>query len=137
VKTKPAVGMEAHSYAAPEDLDVEERLLHEQVTEHYNKVLAGQSPEQLIVTLVFKAGSGKSELIETISVALLRMAEEAGVAKSPILRAASTAAGAANISGRTLHDLFHIPRQTSNHYMILTAESVQTLQDEFRDVTYM
>jgi PIF1-like helicase len=119
--------------ATPEGL----RELYELLTNHHGDVLAALPTRQLIVKVHCDAGCGKGQIIESISMTLEGMAEEAGIDETPILRAGTTATAAFNANGRTLHSIFRIPRSTSNQYNALDAGNAQSLRADLQNVSYI
>lgn len=124
-----SLGFEVRFFTAtPEGL----QGLYELLTNHYSDVLAGLPTRQLIVKVHCDAGCGKGQIIESISMTLEGMAEEAGIDKTPILRSGTTAMAAFYVNSRTLYSIFHIPRSMPNQYTALDAGNAQSLQADLQ-----
>lgn len=88
----------------PDTLQNVQRLVYDTVIDLYGSMLNGGATEQLLLHVDGAAGTGKSYLIDIMSVKLLEMATEQG-RNDPVIRAAPTEVAAYNISGRTLYAL--------------------------------
>lgn len=133
----PATLNGVHSSATVEGLEDKQRQLYDLIVGHYERLLRGEIPEQLLINLDGKAGTGKSHVIMFISSVLEKMASDAG-RECPIIRAAPTGVAAYGISGRTLHALFRFPVGKSGvSHDQLNAQNLQALQATFRGVSYL
>ncbi|KAJ5171639.1 hypothetical protein N7492_004232 [Penicillium capsulatum] len=94
-------------------------------------------PDQLLINVDGKAGTGKSHVIGVISATLQAVAEDAGITRSPILRAAPTGVAAYAISGRTLHSLFRLPVPVGTTYQPLQAAQLRDVQELFQGIQYL
>ncbi|KAJ5183745.1 hypothetical protein N7492_001361 [Penicillium capsulatum] len=65
------------------------------------------------------------------------VAEDAGITRSPILRAAPTGVAAYAISGRTLHSLFRLPVPVGTTYQPLQAAQLRDVQELFQGIQYL
>ncbi|EED14664.1 conserved hypothetical protein [Talaromyces stipitatus ATCC 10500] len=124
------------SSASPEDLEVQQRHLYDLVINHYEQDLTGQAPSQLLINLDGRAGTGKSHVIMLITTTLDRMARNADINTSPVMRAAPTGVAAYNINGRTLHSLFRLPI-ARGRMADLTPENLQAMQANLRNVKWL
>ncbi|KAJ5142497.1 uncharacterized protein N7515_001284 [Penicillium bovifimosum] len=94
-------------------------------------------PDQLLINLDGKAGTGKSHVIGVIYSVLQDLTNEAGITTTPILRAAPTGVAAHAIAGFTLHRLFRLPVPLTAGYQELPATTVRDLQELFAGVRYL
>lgn len=88
--------------------------VYDRVVTHYRAVLGGDDSHQLLLNVdgPLPAGTGKSFLIQVLSLSLQTMARTASnplTAKSPVLRVAPTGSASFRITGQTLHALFALP----------------------------
>jgi helitron helicase-like protein/uncharacterized protein DUF6570/PIF1-like helicase len=140
------------STAGPSSLNDKQWQLYNLIVSHYLQWLRSQGyrltppsrieppprlPAQLLINLDGKAGTGKSHVIGVLSAALQDLADQAGIATSPILRAAPTGVAAHGIAGRTLHSLFHLPVPLKAQYEPLPSPKLKDTQELFRGVRYV
>ena len=135
-KDQSPVELRSSSTASRDDLNSKQKQLHDLIVDHYADVLANRRPQQLLVNLDGRAGTGKSFVIMLISKTLQTMAETVGES-SPIQRAAPTGVAAFGISGRTLHAMFRLPITKTFQYAELSTQALQTLQDALQDTRYL
>ena len=107
------------------------------LTCHYADILEGLSPGQLLLDLNGKAGTGKTPLMTSISTTFRQMADDAGIADVPFLRAVVSAATAMTFDGYTLHRLLHIPTPSSNLDTTLSSANLLSLQFTFHSILYL
>ena len=124
-----------------ETLTKSQKLLCDLFITHYAAYLAGQCPSALHVNLDGEGGTGKTHVIEFISVSLDEMwcngpGNGQTIVQSPVLRCAPTGVAAHNISGKTLHSLFRIP-VSKGEMADLDTSALQSLQAIFAGVIYL
>jgi len=119
VKLEYPTALIAESSANPDSLERQQRRFFDLVVTHYRRHLAGEGPEQMLINLDGRAGTGKSFVVMLISTTLQSIASSAG-RENPILRVAPTGVAAHAINGRTLHALFRLPIKLSKEYERLT-----------------
>ena len=100
----------------------EQRKLLDVFTGTYAKILAGESPPQILMNIDGTAGCGKTYLIRAICQELRRMARENGQ-RDPIRVVAPTGVAALNISGRTINSAFCLP-VNANAFMTLSGRKL-------------
>lgn len=98
------VGENELSAVDPSHLFPEQRRVYDIVDRQLQKMLAGESPEQLLMHVPGEGGVGKSKVIQTITENFKRRGVEHMLAKG-----AYTGIAASLIGGRTLHTLGRIP----------------------------
>nr|OQO27419.1 hypothetical protein B0A51_07870 [Rachicladosporium sp. CCFEE 5018] len=116
-------------------LEPEQRLVYDGVVEHYEDVLLGNEPSQLLVNIDGQAGTGKSLLIQAIC---SRLQDMAGDRPNSVVRMAPTGIAANNINGKTIHAALRLPvaaRRTA--YQALGGPQLKQMLAEFRDVHYL
>lgn len=118
-----------------ESLDARQADLYDLVISHYARRLAGHWPKQLVINLDGEGGTGKTHVMKVLSRDLQSMAEQ-NHKPNPVLRCAPTGAAARLISGRTLHQLFHLPIRLGD-YDKLNHQNLSALQSTLRDIQYL
>src|SRR5579871_3031496 len=115
-----------------------QREVYNYLMSHYKYELDnGRHPDdnrQLLLHIDGSAGTGKSYLIEMVSSHLAQLAASRGRG-DPVVRCAPTGVAAHNISGYTLHRLFHISPQKPEDPISDNQRS--RMQVEFRDIRYI
>ncbi|KAJ5894968.1 hypothetical protein N7495_006659 [Penicillium taxi] len=139
LKAQYLVEMRSDVLSTPDELNTQQRLLYDTVTNHYISFLNGFQPSQLLINLDGKAGTGKSFLIMLLSKDLQNMAPTTtgGDQLNPVKRAAPTGVAAYGISGQTLHSMFKLPVVLASQYQPLSPGHLLSLQSDFRHTTYL
>jgi len=114
-------------------LSPHQRLLYDTFVGHYQQVLDGQAPPQLLVQVDGKGGTGKSHALLCTSDRLEQMARENGH-RCPVARVAPTGVAANNIRGSTLHSLLSLPVNSSMN--VLDQAALGRLQARLQDYHY-
>ncbi|EED12765.1 conserved hypothetical protein [Talaromyces stipitatus ATCC 10500] len=136
LKADNPADMTVESSASYEGLEIKQRQIYDVVCGHYQMQLNGEDPPHTLINLDGRAGTGKSHVLMFISATLDRIAEDAGLEKSPVIRAAPT--GVAAYKHHWLYTSFAIP--SSNRCRLkgyLTPENRQALQAIFRGVSWL
>ena len=123
------------SQSTLDGLQAKQRQLFNVVTAHYEEVLRGDEPGQLLLHLDGRAGTGKTHVIMLLSSRLQQLAHRNGRA-NPLVRSAPTGVAAHGISGRTLHSLFRLPIKASS-WRELSAQARSALQADLRHCKYL
>jgi len=119
-------------------LNITQRQVYDYLMRHYQYELTnGRHPDdnrQLLLHIDGSAGTGKSYLIEIVSSHLAQLAAHHGRG-DPVIRCAPTGVAAHNISGYTLHRLFHInPKKPDDP---ISNAQRSRFQAELRSVRYI
>ena len=85
------------SFADPDSLQRSQRRAFDLIADHYEDLVSGVQPKQMLIHIYGNAGTGKSYLIDTVSAHLAECAQS----ETAVVRRAPTGIAAHNISGRT------------------------------------
>ncbi|KAL7623664.1 hypothetical protein AAE478_005216 [Parahypoxylon ruwenzoriense] len=115
---------------AEDTLNTEQRLLYDMYVSHYMSVLAGEDRPLLLTNCDGSAGSGKSYLMQVLSLHLGRLA--AGEGRH--IRVAPTGIASNAIGGSIIHSLLCLPVGPTSVFSELGGTSVADLQRTFEHV---
>lgn len=122
------------NYAASDAVDMlaaKQRQVYDLSLDQHTCRCQGDHPQQMLIHVDGKAGTGKSFTIAMISAHLQQRFQD-----NPVQRVAPTGVAAHGILGRTLHSLFRLPIRSSA-MKPLSAQTLRSLQITLKHLTHL
>lgn len=129
MKDDSSVGIETINFARRIGrLNTKQRIVFDIVERHLNATINDRNPNQLLLNIQGEPGTGKSEVINTIT----KLFERKGLSGA-LARAAYTGIAASAIDGQTLHSLVKMSRNNSNP----SRRSLLQVGEKLRNTDYL